>query len=221
MDGGAGLDILRYLNASAGVTVNLATGIGRDATGDTDVLRGFEYVHGSFYGDDITGGAEDNRLFGFDGNDTIDGDGSADYVQGGQGNDSLLGGSGDDTLEGGSGNDTMVGGDGQDLVRYLDDVGPVTVNLTDGTARDGTGGSDSLSGIENVHASVFSDHITGDAAANRLFGFDGADTLIGMGGDDALLGDGGNDVLLGGDGRDVLLPAAGRIWCNSSMPAKR
>ena len=209
LDGGAGLDILRYLNASAGVTVNLATGTGRDATGGTDVLRGFEYVHGSYYGDQITGGAEANRLFGFDGDDTIDGDGGADYVQGGQGDDSLLGGAGDDTLEGAAGNDTMAGGDGLDLVRYLDEVGPVTVNLAAGTARDGTGGSDRLSGIENVHGSLFSDNITGDDGVNRLFGFDGADTLIGLGGDDALLGDGGNDVLLGGDGRDVLLPGAG------------
>ncbi|SER04649.1 calcium-binding protein, partial [Thalassovita taeanensis] len=209
MDGGAGLDTLRYLNSSAGITVDLLAGTGKDASGGTDTLRNIEYVHGSYYGDRIGGTNSDNRLFGFDGADTINGNGGNDYIQGGQGDDSLTGDAGADTLEGAIGNDTMVGGDGLDLVRYLDDVGPVVVNLADGTARDGTGGMDVLSGIEDVHGSLHSDNVTGDDAANRLFGFTGADTLIGLGGDDALLGDGGNDQLFGGDGRDVLLPGEG------------
>ncbi len=209
LDGGAGQDILRYLNASAGISVDLGAGTGRDASGGNDVVRDIEVVHGSYYGDDIAGDGANNRLFGFDGADTIDGAAGADYVQGGQGNDDLSGGAGDDTLEGATGNDTMQGGNGLDLVRYLDEVGPVTVNLATGTARDGTGGTDSLSGIENVHGSLHSDNITGDSGQNRLFGFEGADTLIGLGGDDALLGDGGNDQLIGGNGRDTLLPGAG------------
>ncbi|MFC3612451.1 calcium-binding protein [Lutimaribacter marinistellae] len=209
LDGGDGFDILRYLNASAGITVNLGAGNGRDASGGTDVIRNFEVVHGSYYSDDITGNGAANRLFGFDGADTIGGGGGADYLLGGQGDDSLTGGDGADTLEGSSGNDTMVGGNGQDVARYFGEVGPVTINLSTGTARDGTGGTDRLSGIENVHGSVHADHITGGGGNNRLFGFEGADTLLGLGGNDALLGDGGNDMLIGGNGRDTLLPGVG------------
>ena len=209
MDGGAGLDTLRYLNSSAGITVDLVAGTGRDASGGTDTVRNFEYVHGSYYGDAIGGSNGDNRLFGFDGADTIRGAGGNDYLQGGQGNDSLDGGSGDDTLEGAVGRDTMIGGAGQDLVRYLEDIGPIVVNLDSGVARDGSGGVDALSGIENVQGSWHSDSSTGDSGANRLVGFAGADTRVGLGGADVLVGDLGNDRLFGGAGRDILLPGAG------------
>lgn len=51
---------------------------------------------------------------------------------------------------------------------------------------------------------VNADSLTGDGAANDLFGFENHDTLIGLGGNDQLYGDTGNDTLEGGDGDDLL-----------------
>jgi Ca2+-binding RTX toxin-like protein len=52
----------------------------------------------------------------------------------------------------------------------------VVVNLATGTASDGYGGTDTLSGIENVRGSTFNDTLTGDANANWLEGGVGNDT---------------------------------------------
>lgn len=65
-----------------------------------------------------TGAALDNRLYGFDGDDTLNGGLGNDLLRGGQGNDTLNGGSGNDLLIGGRGNDTLSGGTGQDLFRW-------------------------------------------------------------------------------------------------------
>ena len=70
----------------------------------------------------------------------------------------------------------------------------VQVDLGAGTAEDGSGGHDTLSGIENVSGSDHADTIAGDAHDNVLDG--GA-------GDDVLHGQGGDDTLDGGDGSDT------------------
>ena len=66
-----------------------------------------------------------SKLFGWDGNDSIeggsgndilDGGNGNDYLNGGAGNDSLLGGAGSDSLYGDEGNDTLDGGAGSDYV---------------------------------------------------------------------------------------------------------
>ena len=49
------------------------------------------------------------------------------------------------------------------------------------------------------------DSITGNAAANRLWGLDGADTLWGLAGNDVLTGGTGSDTLFGGVGDDLYL----------------
>ncbi len=67
--------------------------------------------------------------------------------------------------------------------------------------------------IENAIGGMRDDAITGNTAANRLFGLAGDDRLIGSAGDDMLLGGGGNDVLSGGGHNDRLIGAAG----NDSM----
>jgi Ca2+-binding RTX toxin-like protein len=84
----------------------------------------------------------------------------------------------------------------------------VRVNLTTGTAIGG-GGSDTLTGIENIRGTASTDTLTGDAGANRLDGGDSADSLFGEGGNDILLAGSGNDTLAGGDGDDVIFGGAG------------
>lgn len=69
--------------------------------------------------------AEDDSVFGFDGNDRIDSGAGNDIVYGGNGNDIirandgndvLIGGAGNDILDGGAGDDNLFGGAGADIL---------------------------------------------------------------------------------------------------------
>ncbi len=75
--------------------------------------------------------------------------------------------------------------------------------IGDGTADDGFGGFDTLTGIENMEGSEFDDTLIGDAGVNILFGGDGADMLTG--------GD-GNDVFVYGDAWQSGIGAGFRDW---------
>ncbi len=204
IDGAGGRDVARYLKATGPVNGNLTTGVVRDGHGTTDMLINVEDLHASSNNDSVVGSSAENRLFGFGGNDTILGQGGEDVILGGEGADSLSGGAGDDEIWGEAGNDTIDGGDGSDLVRYREDARGVTVNLATDTATDGSGATDTMRNIENVHGSDHADAITGNADDNRLFGFSGADSIAGGAGDDILLGGDGSDSLSGGDGNDQL-----------------
>jgi len=54
-------------------------------------------------------------IYGFAGNDSLNGADGNDELYGGDGNDTLSGGAGNDLLDGGPGNDTLYGGYGSDL----------------------------------------------------------------------------------------------------------
>ncbi|SPF81790.1 calcium-binding protein [Pseudoprimorskyibacter insulae] len=213
LDGGDGTDLVRYRDAAAGVSANLATNSANDGEGGTDTFIGIEGIHGSEHNDTLKGDSAGNELSGFGGNDLIEGQDGNDTLLGGGGQDTIRGGTGDDELWGEGGNDTLDGGAGTDLVRYLSSTAAVVVDLAAGTAQDGLGGTDTLIGIEGAHGSEFGDTLKGDAGGNELSGFGGNDTLIGQGGEDTLIGgvgndsilaSGGDDTLLGGDGFDTL-----------------
>ena len=137
------------------------------------------------------------------GNDTITGGANADFLVGGGGDDALDGGAGDDTFIGGGGNDAFIGGAGIDTANFGVATAGATVRLNGGAASDGSGGTDTLSGIENVIGGSFNDTIVGDGANNTLNGGLGADTLIGLAGNDVLIGgSGAANELLGGAGND-------------------
>ncbi|MFC7379477.1 beta strand repeat-containing protein [Brevundimonas sp. GCM10030266] len=138
-------------------------------------------------------------------NFTGTGNSEANSIVGGRGDDTLDGAGGNDLLRGGAGNDTLIGGAGTDMADYGAAAGRVVASLTAGVAlNDGDGGSDALSGIENLTGSAFNDELTGSGGANHLFGGRGADTLLGLAGDDVLAGGAGDDVLDGGAGIDLL-----------------
>jgi len=207
--GGTGIDIAMFTVATAGVTLDLATGgTGGEATGDS--YSGIEWVFGSDFDDDITGDNGANRLTGNDGNDTLNGAGGNDRLLGGDGNDTINGGDGVDTIFGQAGDDIMTGGadndfffggagadshdggTGTDTVSYLASSSGVTVNMqTGGTGGDAAG--DTYINIERIFGSGQDDSLTGS---------DGNDTLIANGGDDFLTGGLGNDSLNGGAGVD-------------------
>ena len=163
---------------SAGFGVTPQTIVDSDGTAIAD---GDDILIGGLGNDSLTGGTGEDQLFGGEDNDTLDG---------GLGGDTLDGGAGDDILIGGAGNDDLEGGEGIDTADYSDAQGAVSVNLEAGiTLEDGDGGTDTLSGIENIVGSSFSDVLIGDSEDNRLSGGAGSDRLEGGAGDDVLIGD--------------------------------
>jgi Ca2+-binding RTX toxin-like protein len=225
IDGGAGNDTVTYAGVTgAGVTVDLSDiSGGTNAQGDVDsdagddTLSNVENIIGSAFSDTIAGDGNANVLSGLGGNDVIDGGGGADSLSGGGGDDTINGGDGNDLIDGGSGNDIIDGGAGNDTVTYAGVTGAgVTVDLSDisgspNAAGDASSsaGNDTLSNVENIVGSAFSDTITGDGNANVLSGLGGNDVIDGGGGADTLTGGGGNDVLTGGADADTFVFGTG------------
>jgi len=152
--------------------------------------------------------AVQDRLFGDEGNDSLEGGGARNL---------LFGGDGDDLLRGGVNlvADTLVGGAGQDTATYLLSASRVTVDLSDEQTEFGAEALDDfLTQIEIVIGSVHNDTLRGGAGDNTLFGAsghdrlladgNGSDTLFGGSGDDSLAGAGGADRFFGGAGFDTL-----------------
>ncbi len=144
-----------------------------------------------------TPSAGDDNLMGTNSADTIDGLAGNDMIIGLAGNDSLIGGQGDDSLRGEAGDDTLAGGAGYDSAQYdFSESGTAvsfTVAAADGsgnsTQADGQGGTDTLTGIEEVFVvgSGGADTLVGDARRNVLIGAGGADTLTGGAGNDSFV----------------------------------
>lgn len=117
LDGGAGADILRggagidtasYASASAGVTVDLATGRGTAGHAAGDRLEGIERILGSVHNDVLTGDAGANVLTGDNGNDAIRGKGGADTLIGGGHGDRFVYAAASDSSVAATGRDTIV-----------------------------------------------------------------------------------------------------------------
>lgn len=186
VDGGAGTDVVMYEDATAAVTVNLATGVATGGSIGSDTLRNIEAAHGGGYADTITLGNAGGYVFARAGNDSL---------TGGTGNDQFFGGSGADTINGGAGTDTAsYANDGNEFVNAKPLSGRgVTANLATGRATDNWGDTDTLVGIENLEGSSLADTLTGSTGANVLSGGAGNDTLIGGTGQDTLTGGEGSD----------------------------
>ena len=181
LDGNSGIDTVTYLDATAGVTVNLGLTTAQVIGGGRgrDTLISIENVTGSNHADRLIGNGAANLL---------------------------LGGMGNDTLTGGAGNDTLNGGLGVDIAAYAAATAGVRVNLAvAGPQAVGAGlGSDVLIAIEGVIGSAHADTLSGNAVANMLDGGAGNDSLVGLYGNDTLLGGAGADTLNGGQGDDVI-----------------
>ena len=192
-DGGTGVDTfsadIAVLDGYA-QEIDLATGTNN--WGDTFVS--VENLIGGANNDKSWGTDGENSFWGRGGNDLLDGRGGNDKLYGEAGNDTLIGGAGDDLLVGGTGADTLTGGDGVDVADYSTSVAGVTVNLTTGLSAGGDAEGDKIASIENVTGSKFNDVLTGDASTN---------TLDGGLGNDVLVGGAGADKLIGGDGVDT------------------
>ncbi|KAB1085063.1 calcium-binding protein [Neorhizobium galegae] len=214
IDGSGGNDTLTYVNATAGITMNLATGTGQ-ATGGagTDTISNFENLVGSGYNDTLTGNNSDNVVEGGAGNDTIDASGGVDtltYINatggitmnlatgtgqatGGAGTDTisnfenLIGSGFNDTLAGNGSDNILDGAGGIDTLSYVDAGAGITMNLATGTGQvTGGAGTDTVSNFENLTGSAYNDTLTGNGSANLMEGLAGNDTIDGAGGIDTL-----------------------------------
>ncbi len=98
-----------------------------------------DIIEGTSANDTLTSSAEgtsDERLYGHEGDDTINGGDGNDLIRGGAGNDTLIGGSGNDILIDGNGADTFDGGAGNDWI--------VISNTSSFVSIDGGTGTDTL-----------------------------------------------------------------------------
>jgi hypothetical protein len=90
----------------------------------------------------------------------------------------------------------LAGGTGYDTLDYRSSTAGILANLDSasqnlngtavaaGTVRDGLGGTDTVSGIENVYGSAYADWMIGSSAAETFVGGAGNDNLNGGGGID-------------------------------------
>ena len=124
--------------------------------------------------------------------------------------DQITGGNGDDTLIGGAGADVLNGGPGVDFAEYSTSPSGIEASIAAGVVgNDGTGSSDTLTGIEGIVGSLNNDRLVGSASPDVLVGLEGADTIDGGAGDDLLRGGGGADQIAGGDGIDTAFYSGG------------
>jgi serralysin len=162
--GGVGWDTASYADASAGLTLDMRSGVIVSWMG-TDTLDGVEHLVGTRFSDLMIGDTGSNRLDG---------------------------GLGDDLLRGGLGDDVLVGGAGWDVADYSDATTGLTIDL--GSAAQVTWmGTDTLQDIEIVRGSRYNDFLVGSAGVNWLDAGEGDDILLGNAGSDTLTGGWGAD----------------------------
>jgi Ca2+-binding RTX toxin-like protein len=181
IDGRSGNDRAEYVDATAGITVNLAAGIVNGVAGGvgTDTLRSVEHVRGSEFDDifDATGFTSDTAA-----------PPSTNAGSNGTSN----------SFRPGDGNDTIIG-NGDTQLDYFNAPHGVTVDLTNRDVDANTGrvyggdgiGTDTFSGVRRVRGSAFDDTLIGGqqefGAPSQAEFFDGL---------------GGNDFIDGGSGFD-------------------
>lgn len=157
-----------------------------------------------------TGGSDDDRLRGDDGDDVLSGEGGNDRLRGREGDDTLSGGSGNDRLRGDEGADTIDGGAGNDRARG--GKGDDTINGGDGNDRlRGDAGDDIVNGEAG------NDRVRGGGGEDTVTGGDGDDIVRGDTGNDTVNGNAGDDRVRGGDGQDIITGGTGNddLWGNS------
>ena len=189
--------------------------------GITEDYQNQDFLRGDFFGS----APRKDMLFGYNGDDLMEGGALDDRLYGGSGNDELYGGAGDDALSGSVGNDLLVGGARNDTMRgglgndtYSVDSSSDRVFEARGQGTDHVEASARYAlaagqAIETVSttrdAGKAKVDLTGNEFAQSITGNDGINTLEGRGGNDVLRALGGHDNLYGGLGNDKLYGGLG------------
>ncbi len=194
-NGGAdALQMEFFAEPSRPVEIRFDDGTVWDPTTVQDQLRG---KFGTAGADTLTADPWGSRLYGYAGNDTLQGDIGSDLLDGGPGADTMTGGGSWDTYVVDDPGDLVIGSSGYDEVRssitYVLPANVDTLTLTGTTAINGTGNS-----LANL--------IAGNAGNNTLDGKAGADTLTGGLGDDTYVIDNLGDQIVenAGEGTDTV-----------------
>ncbi|MDP2025827.1 S8 family serine peptidase [Sulfuriferula sp.] len=147
------------------------------------------------------------NAYGATGNDTLIGDGNANWLAGGAGADSFNAGAGDDVLliDANDLQANIHGGAGIDIAQVIGD-GSVTLNLTQAEIEVAQGGRGNDVFISGGRSNTF---VRGGEGDDILIGGAANDALSGEKGDDLIDGGAGNDLLRGHSGRDVIMGGAG------------
>lgn len=184
------------LFGDAGTRAYLLDAQAHTATGDPKtvepgqlLLMKIETPHDGGNGDDtLNGDATANTLSGFNGNDTIRGGSGDDVLRGDNGDDTLFGmadadtlygGNGNDTLNGGSGADRLVGGRGDDVLTGGSGADVFDFGDLDGS-KGGAIGNDTITDFERgIDRLVFAAGVGIKKEAHGDFNGDGTtDTLL-------------------------------------------
>lgn len=106
-----------------------------------------------------------------------------------------------------AGNDILAGSISDDnTVTYANSTAPIKVSLNISSQQNTIGaGLDTLTGIENLIGSNYSDILTGNGKDNALLGEAGNDTLSGFSGADTMIGGLGNDNYFVENAGDVII----------------
>ena len=168
-------------------------------------------------GDDVlAGGMGDDTLDGGDGNDELSGNQGKDQLFGGNGGDNLLGGDGDDILDGGAGDDVLDGEAGSDTMKggagndsyWLWDQGDVIVEAANAgydTVFSSLDGYMMAANLERLYlGGLYAISAYGNAQNNLIYGNNNPVVF-----DNHLWGGAGNDTLVGSIGNDWLYGDAG------------
>ncbi len=192
LDGGAGRDFLSYVSSDDAVSVNLGTGAASGGDAQGDVISNFQDLSGSsnaLQSDTLIGNADDNRIFGQEGGDNL---------QGVDGNDTLFA-----ALK-------LTPTSGVTDLISLTSAVPVKLSMWTSRSRRWAGMPRVIpSSVEGFIGSDFDDRFIGNTVSESFQGGDGDDTIAGLQGDDTILGEDGNDQISGGGGNDQIFGGEG------------
>src|SRR5450830_1475762 len=197
LDGGSGgSDTVSYASSTAGVTVNLSTGVGSGGSAAGDTYTHVQNVIGSAYNDIFVANIDANSFDGGSGGlDTVSYANSAvgvsvNFVSGrGVGGDAegdtynriqnVIGSAFDDVFIAGPDSHTFNGGSGgSDTVNYGASNAGVTVNMVNMTGTGGYAQNNIYVNIQNATGSSYSDTFISSAGANHFDGgLAGSDTV--------------------------------------------